>query len=322
MGRGWSEKDLPDLSGRVCVVTGGNSGLGLETARALAGAGAHVVIACRDAGRAEGALEEIRSGLPSAKVEALSLDLASLRSVRAFAAELGARHPAVHVLVNNAGVMALPRRETEDGFELQLGTNHLGHFALTGLLLPRLLAAPDPRVVTLSSTMHRAGRIDFEDLHGRRRYRKWPAYAQSKLANLLFTLELARRAERAGVALRSVGAHPGYAATNLQAAGPRMEGARLAERVMALGNRVLAQGAAEGARPTLYAAAAPEARNGGYYGPDGPLRLWGHPREESPSRAARDQSAAGRLWEVSELLTGVRWEALPRSVSGAGRPGA
>ena len=309
----WTAADLPDLSGRVAVVTGGNSGLGLETARGLASRGAHVVIACRNASKAEGALGEIRKGQPSASVEAMSLDLASLASVRAFADAYRARHGRLDVLCNNAGVMAIPRRLTEDGFEMQLGTNHLGHFALTGSLLDRLLATPGARVVNVSSTMHRVGRIRFDDLQGERSYSKWLAYAQSKLANLLFTFELGRRAERAGAALACLAAHPGYAATNLQTAGPRMEGSAFMERVVLLGNRILAQPAAMGALPSLYAAAGPDARSGAYYGPDGPFEMWGHPRPVGCTRRARNAADAARLWDVSAELTGARFEALAKS---------
>jgi len=314
---GWDEDRLPDLSGRAAVVTGGNGGLGLETVRGLARAGAQVWIACRSTGKGEDAAREIRGELPHAKLEVLELDLARLRSIRAFAEELARRLPALDLLVNNAGVMALPRRETADGFELQLGTNHLGHFALTGLLLPTLLAAPAARVVTVSSAVHRGGRIDFSDPHGRRRYHKWRAYAQSKLANLLFAFELARRAERAGLALRSLAAHPGYAATNLQGVGARMEGSRLTERLMALGNRLVAQGAAEGAWPTLRAATDPEAANGDFFGPSGLLELRGRPRKVEPARRARDEEVARRLWSLSEQATGVRY-ALPARGAGSG----
>jgi len=308
----WTAADLPELSGRVFVVTGGNSGLGLETARELARKGGHVVIACRNATQAQAALENIRTSAPRASVESMSLDLADLASVRAFAAALRERHGRLDALCNNAGVMALPYRRTADGFEMQLGTNHLGHFALTGLLLETLLATPGARVVSVSSGAHRIGRIRFDDLQSERRYSKWQAYGQSKLANLLFTYELARRAEKAGVDLTALAAHPGYAATNLQAAGPRMQGSVLGERFVALGNRLFAQPAAMGALPTLYAAAAPEVRSGEYYGAGGPGELWGHPKRVGSSRRSRDLEVAARLWQVSEDLTGVRFKALAR----------
>lgn len=307
---GWSYADIPDLSGRIAVVTGGNSGLGYETARALAGHGAHVVLACRDLLKGGVASERIAKEHPSAEVELAELDLASLASIRAFAEGFSSRHPELHVLCNNAGVMALPRRQTGDGFEMQFGTNHLGHFALTGLLLPRLLATAGARVVTVSSTMHRIGRIRFEDLQGAHRYRKWSAYGQSKLANLLFTYELARRAARKGAGLVAAAAHPGYAATNLQFAGPRMEGARLMERLSAWGNRLIAQDAARGALPTLYAATAPDVRGGDYLGPDGFAEMRGEPKRVRSSQRSHDRETAQRLWSVSEELTHVRYEAL------------
>ncbi len=308
----WTAADLPDLSARVCVVTGGNSGIGLETARQLARSGARVVIACRDARKASAAIDEIRTTSPRAVLEALPLDLADLSSVRAFAGTLQSRHSRVDVLCNNAGVMALPYCKTADGFEMQLGTNHLGHFALTGLLLDLLLASPDPRVVTVGSNAHRIGRICFEDLQGERRYSKWKAYGQSKLANLLFAYELAHRAEKAGASLVSVAAHPGYAATNLQGGAARMQRSRLAARIFALGNRLLAQSSAMGALPVLYAAAAPGVRSGDYYGPGGAGQNWGPPRKVASSARSHDREAAARLWDVSTALTGVAYDALGR----------
>ena len=306
----WSAADVPDQSGRTIVVTGGNSGLGLESARVLAAKGAQVVLACRSLDKANEAAAEISREHPSAKVETRQLDLASLASVRSFAEELRSAHPRLDVLMNNAGVMALPRRETAEGFEMQLGTNHLGPFALTSLLLDRVLAAPAGRVVTVSSQFHRRGRMQFADLHGTRRYGKWSAYAQSKLANLLFSFELQRRLEAKGASVIAVAAHPGYASTNLQAAGPRMEGSSFMERGSELANRVFAQSAAEGALPQLHAATAPDVRGGGYFGPSGIYEMWGPPKKVGTSRAARDVEVARRLWQLSEEATGARWEAL------------
>jgi NAD(P)-dependent dehydrogenase (short-subunit alcohol dehydrogenase family) len=240
----------------------------------------------------------------------MALDLASLASVRSFASAFLAKHEVLHGLINNAGVMALPRCETVDGFEMQLGTNHLGHFALTGWLLPSLLAAPGSRVVNLSSTMHRIGRMRWDDLHGRSRYSKWPAYGQSKLANLLFSYELQRRLDAKRAQTISVACHPGYAATNLQFAGPRMEGSSLMETGAALLNRVMAQSAAMGALPTLYAATAPDVKGGEYFGPGGFAEMWGPPKRVRSSRRSQDAADAARLWEVSEEATGVRFDAL------------
>jgi NAD(P)-dependent dehydrogenase (short-subunit alcohol dehydrogenase family) len=308
--RAWSASDLPDLSGRTVVVTGANSGIGFEAALALAGKGARVVLACRDAGRAEAAVRAIREVHPGAALDALPLDLASLASVRAFADAFRKSHAALHVLCNNAGVMALPPRQTADGFEMQFGTNHLGHFALTGLLLEPLLATPGARVVTVSSAVHYVGRLRFDDLHGERRYSRWGAYAQSKLANLLFAYELQRRLERGGASVASVGCHPGYASTNLQLAGPRMEGSSWMERLSVLSNRLFAQSAAMGALPTLYAAAAEGIRGGDCIGPDGFAETWGHPKKVRSSARSYDRDDAARLWKLSEELTGVRYEAL------------
>lgn len=296
----FSLRGAPRQEGRVFVVTGANSGLGLETTRALAGLGATVVAGCRDPERGRAAHADTGGDV---RVE--RLDLASLASVRAFAETVAARHEAVDVLINNAGVMAVPRGLTQDGFEAQLGTNHLGHFALSGLLLPALRRSRAPRVVTVSSTTHWGGRMRWDDLMGERRYSPWGAYAQSKLANLLFTLELDRRARAAGAALIAAAAHPGYAATNLQRRGPEAHGDRLGAALMALGNKVAAQSAAGGALPSLCAALHADVRGGDYFGP-AVLEMWGPPAAARRSRAARDADAAARLWRLSEELTGVR----------------
>jgi NAD(P)-dependent dehydrogenase (short-subunit alcohol dehydrogenase family) len=298
----WTAADIPDQQGRVVIVTGANSGLGLVTARELARAGARVVLASRSAEKGQSAAVRIASAAPGADVQPAVLDLADLASVRAFAATAPDR---VDLLINNAGVMAAPRRVTRDGFESQFATNHLGHFALTGLLLGRLLAAPAPRVVTVSSTMHRGGTIDFDDLQGERKYSRWGAYSQSKLANLMFCFELQRRAVEAGTALLSMAAHPGYAATNLQAAGTD----RFYERwFMAIGNRLFAQNAEMGALPTLHAATFPDLPGGTYVGPGGRSEQRGYPKVVGAAAKAYDEQAWRRLWAVSEQLTGVHYE--------------
>jgi NAD(P)-dependent dehydrogenase (short-subunit alcohol dehydrogenase family) len=307
---------MPDLAGRTVVVTGGNSGLGYEATLAFAREGARVVMACRDPERAAAAREAIARAVPGGSVEAMALDLASLASVRDFAKDFLQRERVLDILVNNAGVMALPYRKTVDGFEMQFGTNHLGHFALTGLLLERLLGTPGARIVTVSSTMHRIGRIRFDDLQSERSYSKWLAYGQSKLANLLFTYELDRRLRAAGANALAVACHPGYAATNLQAAGPRMMGSGLRERGMLLVNRVFSQSAAMGALPTLYAATSPDVRGGDYIGPDGFMEMAGHPQRVASSRRSRDPQAAARLFEVSEELTGVRFDTVTSTAAG------
>ena len=298
----WTAADTPDQSGRVALVTGANSGLGLHTSIALARKGARVLMACRDAGRAEAALARVRREVPGAAAELVTLDLSSLASVEAAATEVAERTATLDLLVDNAGVMAPPRSTTTDGFELQLGTNHLGHFALTGRLLPLLLAAPSPRVVVVSSGAHRLGKINFEDLQSERSYARWGAYGQSKLANLLFARELQRRA---GTSLLVAAAHPGYAATHLQSG----QGSFLLEAAMKVGNAVIAQSDAAGAWPSLYAATMPDVQRGDYWGP-AIAELRGTPKRVGRSKAAQDDAAARRLWEESERLTGVSY-ALP-----------
>jgi NAD(P)-dependent dehydrogenase (short-subunit alcohol dehydrogenase family) len=305
--KAWTADDMPDLSGKTIVVTGGNSGIGYEAALEFARKRADVIIACRDLGKARTAAARISASSPGAKVEVMELNLSSLASVRGFADAFHSRRNALHVLCNNAGVMAIPYRLTADGFEMQFGTNHLGHFALTGLMLDRLLATEGGRVVNVSSTSHRMGKIRFDDLQWQNGYRKWRAYGQSKLANLLFTFELQRRADAAGAKLLSVACHPGYAATNLQAAGPRMSGSSMMESLFSVGNSLFAQSAAMGALPTEYAAVAPDVHGGDYIGPDGIAEMWGHPVNVGCSAAARDTAAAARLWEVSEQLTKVHY---------------
>jgi NAD(P)-dependent dehydrogenase (short-subunit alcohol dehydrogenase family) len=306
----WSADDMPDLSGKTIIVTGGNSGIGYEAAKQLARKGARVVLACRDLEKARAAIGAISGEHRGAAAEALQLDLASLASVRSFASAFLAEHNALDVLCNNAGVMALPYRKTADGFEMQLGTNHIGHFALTGLLLERLLATPGARVVNVSSGAHRVGAIHFDDLQWEHGYRKWAAYGQSKLANLLFTYELQRKLSAAGANVIALACHPGYAATNLQTAGPRMEGSTWMESLSGFANRVAAQSAAMGALPTLYAATAPDVSGGDYIGPDGIGELWGHPKKVQSNRRSHDTAVAAKLWEISEELTSVRYTAL------------
>ncbi len=299
----WRTSDIPDLAGTTVVITGANSGIGLAAAEQLATHGAAVTLAVRDRVRGEAAAQRIEP-LATGQVEVAQLDLADLASVRDFAKSWSDRHPdGLDVLVNNAGVMAIPRRQTVDGFEMQLGTNHLGHFALTGLLADSL--NPDARVVTVSSGAHRFGRLNFEDLQSERGYQKWRAYGQSKLANILFCLELHRRATQAGVPVRSIGVHPGYAATNLQRVGPEMSGDRISGFVVGLANRFLAQSAEAGAWPTLMAATDPGVPGGSFLGPTQWRGQRGAPGYETPSDAARDPEAARRLWEESSRLTGV-----------------
>ncbi|HET8977614.1 MAG TPA: oxidoreductase [Solirubrobacteraceae bacterium] len=299
---GWTAADMPDQTGRRAVVTGANSGLGLATARELARAGAAVIMGCRSVVRGEQAAATVRAAAPGADVRVERLDLADLGSVAEFAQRVGAAGDRLDLLINNAGIMAPPRRETVDGFESQFGTNHLGHFALTGRLLPLL---GDGRVVTLTSLVHRMGWLRFSDLQMRRFYVSWLAYGQSKLANLMFAVELARRASAAGSGLLSLAAHPGYAATNLQFAGPATRWERWSLTVM---NRTVAQSADAGALPTLYAATMPGLAGGSLVGPDGFMEVRGAPHLTTGARRAYDERAATRLWDESEHLTGVHYD--------------
>ncbi|MCH5677507.1 oxidoreductase [Streptomyces gilvus] len=304
---GWSVEAIPDQSGRVAVVTGANSGIGYATVRELARKGARVVLACRSERRGGAARDRLLSEVPGAKAELARLDLGDLSSVREFATSYP--YDRLDLLVNNAGVMALPYGTTADGFETQFGTNHLGHFALTGLLLPSILATPGARVVTVSSGMHALANIDIDDLNSERRYRRWVAYARSKTANLLFTHELARRLAAQGADVVAAAAHPGYAETNLQGAAPRMEGRRLMGRAMEIGNRVFAQSAEAGALPVLYAATAPDVRPDSFTGPS--FMMWrGAPGPSWRAPWTLNDVAGERLWAASERLTGVADEAL------------
>jgi NAD(P)-dependent dehydrogenase (short-subunit alcohol dehydrogenase family) len=307
----WTITHMPSMEDKKAVVTGANSGLGYQTALALARRGASVVMACRDDGRAKEALKRLLSAVPEAKdrVETRPLDLASLTSIKTFAESV--TEP-IDVLVNNAGLMAIPRRTTADGFEMQFGVNHLGHFALTGRLLPRLLAEGS-RVVTVSSDLHRVGKINFADLMGEKRYNKWTAYGQSKLANLLFASELGRRADLVDAPIVSVAAHPGYAETNLQTGGAKMRGSKVGERLATATNKVFGQSAADGALPILYAAGGVDIVSGMYLGPDGPLIMRGKgAKPVAPAKKALDPATAKRLWDVSVDLTGVDYAELAK----------
>ncbi len=310
---------MPAQGGRTAVVTGANSGLGYEASLALAGHGADVVMGCRSLDRGRTAAEEIRERLadgpawasaPDAgSLTVMALDLGDLDSVASFAETFAADFDELHVLCNNAGVMAIPRGETADGFERQFGVNHLGHFALTGHLLGALRdTAGETRVVTQSSGVHEQGSINFSDLQHEAAYDKWGAYAQSKLANLLFAYELDRRLDAAGAAVVSVGCHPGYADTNLQARGPEAEGATVRLYAMKLANALFGQSATRGALPMLYAATAEGVDGGDYVGPGGLLNMRGAPAKQASSDLSYDEDAADRLWDVSEALTGVTYD--------------
>ncbi|QNE21836.1 SDR family NAD(P)-dependent oxidoreductase [Kribbella qitaiheensis] len=298
----WSTADIPDLTGRRALVTGATSGLGYETALELLKHGAEVILAARNPEKSARAADSLAAASGRPRPEVLDLDLSDLHSVAKAATNL--TEP-LDLLVNNAGVMAPPYRQTVDGFELQIGTNHLGHFALTARLLPLLLRAEQPRVVTLSSFMHKTVRgISQADFRAESSYRKWDAYSKSKLANLLFMLELDRRARAAGSNLLSAGAHPGFASTNLQAAGASLGGATLESRLVGFGTKLVAQSAAAGAMPSLYAATLPDLRPGSYVGPSF-FEYRGAPKLVSPTRTAQDAELAKRLWSWSVEATKV-----------------
>jgi NAD(P)-dependent dehydrogenase (short-subunit alcohol dehydrogenase family) len=318
-GRRWTTADVPEQSGRTAVITGGNTGLGFQVAQVLAGRGARVIIACRDRDKARRAVAEIATGArrarlaiglregPTPDIHVVQLDLARLESVRDATAELKSRYPVIDLLVNNAGVMMPPAGRTDDGFELQFGTNHLGHFALTGLLLDPLLTVPGARVVTVSSVMHRRGSLDLASLDdGANRS---AAYARSKLANLLFAYELQRRLAAAGTQAISLAAHPGYAITELtrNMSSLTRAGSRLVEPL-------IAQSAAMGALPLLRAATDPKAVGGQYYGPGNLMETKGHPKVVRSTARSRDEDLARRLWETSQKLTGVSY-LLPESAT-------
>jgi NAD(P)-dependent dehydrogenase (short-subunit alcohol dehydrogenase family) len=301
----WTTANMPDLSGKVIVVTGANSGIGFEAAKEFARKGAQVILACRNMEKAQAALDELKAELPHAQAEIMQLDLASQASVHHFANEFLSRYDRLDILVNNAGIMMVPYGTTEDGFERQLGTNHLGHFALTGLLIDRLLATPGSRVVNVSSSAHQMGSMDFANLNYEDGvgYSPQGAYGRSKLANLLFTYELQRRYDAAGVDAMAVAAHPGISETNL--------GAHLYDRwyfkplVPFMGQ--LLQGADMGALPTLRAAVDPTVAGGDYYGPDGFMEQRGYPVQVSSSAASHNRDDAAQLWQLSEEMTGVHY---------------
>ncbi len=304
----WTEADIPDLNGRVILVTGANSGIGFEATRAFAAHGAHVVLGCRNEQKAAAAIAAITGAVPEASLELLTIDCADLDSVAAAADRFRAGHRRLDVLVNNAGLMAIPHERSPQGFEMQLAVNHLAPFALTGRLLDVLLATGGSRVVAISSQGHRPGRIHFDDLQSERRYSPWRAYFQSKLANLLFTAELQRRLAAIDATTVAVAAHPGGAATNLGHDIPGMVGTlnRIAQPVVAWA----LQSAAMGALPTERAATDATVVGGEYYGPDGLFEQRGHPVRVRTSARARDRAVASRLWSVSEELTGVTYDAL------------
>ncbi|MDX1802802.1 MAG: oxidoreductase [Alcanivorax sp.] len=292
----WTPDEIPSLDGKIVVITGANSGLGLESARLMAARGAHVIMACRSEQKAQAALKEILKDLPDAKLEIMSLDLASQNAIKGFAKRFKDRYPRLDILLNNAGLMAPPLSHTADGFEIQFGTNHLGHFALTGLLLDHLEKAESPRVVTVSSMAHNFGNLYFDNLNGQKGYSRWLFYGQSKLANLMFARELHRRLRTTGSRIRSFAVHPGYSDTNLQSTSGTD-----------IFNRFFAQPQQMGCYPSVYAATSEQVESGEYYGPNGCFEAAGYPAPARVRKRAKDQQLAERLWDVSEEMTGIRF---------------
>jgi len=309
----WDVDQMPDCSGKTVVVTGANSGLGFEATKVFVQHGATVIMACRSIERGKQAAYDIKEDLTEQAGGTLNVrqcDLASLDSVAEFATGVQEDYGELHILCNNAGVMAIPRGETEDGFEMQLGVNHLGHFALTGHLIELLVETDgETRVVTHSSGAHTAGDLDFNDLHRTDSYGKWEAYGQSKLANLHFAYELQRRLDEVGISeTKSVACHPGYADTNLQYRGPKEAGSRIRYALMKVANTAFGQPASQGALPLLYAATGPDVVGGGYYGPGGFMNMRGRPERQESNEDSHDEIDAEKLWAISEAQTGVRFD--------------
>ena len=307
MNQNWTQKDIPDLTGKVVVITGANSGLGLESSKATARKGATVVMAVRNLAKGEKAKGEILRDVPGASLALMRLDVGSLEAVRNFADAFKAEYGRLDVLLNNAGVMAVPRQETPDGFELQLGVNHLGHFALTGLLLDVITKTPDARVHAVSSSANYMGKINFDDLMGEKDYGRWTAYNQSKLANVFFTFELQKRLSAAGHSATANSSHPGLVMGNLQANSVERSGTGVEGFLYRVAGPLMAQDVSMGVLPQLYGAAAKEAKGGAFYGPR-TLNLKGYPAEKKANKDAYDADARKRFWEVSEALTGVRYD--------------
>ncbi len=301
----WHTKNIPDQTGRTAIVTGGNSGIGYESVLALAQKGALVVLACRNQTKAKEALNRIKQQVPASKVELIPLDLASLASVRAFAASFRSSYDRLDILMNNAGIATVSRQETEDGFEMHLGVNHLGHFALTGLLLDKLVNTPQSRVVTTTSVAQTIGWINFEDLQLKRGYTRFGAYGQSKLANLLFAFELDRCLKKAGISTLSVAAHPGYSNTHMTQSSSSTFGTFIESTLFTFANGLLAQSPEMGALPQLYAAIAPEIKGGELYGPR--FYTQGYPALNVATIQGYNKGNAQRLWQLSEKLTGVEY---------------
>ena len=304
----WTAADIPNLAGKTAIVTGSTAGLGLVAATELAAHGASVTLAVRDVARGEEVARAIIDAYPEASVQVALLDLTSLASIREFATGYIKSHKRLDILINNAGIMGVPTRETTaDGFEAQFGTNHLGHFALTGLLLPVISKTKGARIVTVSSNLHKTGRMNFDDLMGEKSYKPWAAYGQSKLANLLFTSELQRRLEKAKIDAIAVAAHPGWSNTSLMKSGPMKGRSKFMTGLAQWVTDRMAQPGTMGALNELYAATAADVHGNEYFGPDGKSEQKGYPRKVDRSQFAKNAADAKRLWDVSEKLTGISY---------------
>jgi NAD(P)-dependent dehydrogenase (short-subunit alcohol dehydrogenase family) len=304
---GWTAAEIGKLENEIVVITGANSGLGFSTTKILAEHGAKVVMACRSLDKAEQAKEEIEKEVDEPDLEVMELDLSDLESVKSFSEEFKQKYDSLDILCNNAGLMALPRRETEDGFEMQLGVNHVGHFALTAHLIDLIVEASG-RVVNQSSMAHEDGEIDFDDLMSEKNYSKWGAYGQSKLANLLFTYELNRRLEDKDIDVESVACHPGISDTNLFKIGPKMEHSKIKLYLGQMISKIFGQSPSKGCLPMLYAATSEQIQGGEYIGPDGFKHARGYPEKQGSSEASHNEEDAKKLWERSEELTGLKFK--------------
>ncbi len=303
----WISENVPEMTDKLVIVTGANSGLGLEVSKVFAAKGAKLIMACRSKSRGEEALNSINKIYPGASIEIAELDLADLASVKSFVESITKQHKRLDILCNNAGVMALPELRTKDGFEMQFGTNHLGHFSLTLGLLPLLNSSDGARIVNTSSMAAKMGNIDFSNLNAEKKYDKWGAYGQSKLANLLFTFELQMKLQKSGSGITVYSSHPGYSATNLLTKGPELEGAAFQVKLMNLANSLIATKANLGALSTIYAATSPDAKAGALYGP-AIFGMWGLPAENKIVEKGKDPETALKLWDVSEKLTGSKYQ--------------
>lgn len=306
----WIAENIPDMAGKLILVTGANSGIGFEAAKILADKNGEIILACRNQQKGEEALAKILESNPSAQVSFMPLDLADLSSVKRFADEFLSKYESLDVLVNNAGLMAPPYQKTKDGFEIQFGTNHLGHFALTGQLIGALLKSHGSRVVNVSSNAHKMGKIRFRDLNWEKKYSRWPAYGQSKIANLYFTYELDRRLKELGKSTSAVAVHPGFSNTNLAYAGYNSDGNKLRGIAIKAASALFSQDSVMGCLPTVYAAAALDVKGSEYYGPSGWMEMKGFPKKTHSNKLSRDGDIAKRLWDVSIELTGVDYSLL------------